>query len=73
MAAVSGKPERGDQRAAAMKHGEEIAYWEGSSDPDLWFGLATPISLYLAWEREFCKCQARCECDDWKEAPPGGS
>lgn len=44
-----------------MKHGGEINFWQGDDDPDLWFGLAMPMDVYLALEN--CKCEARCECD----------
>ena len=60
-----------------MKHGDELPLetldgpWV-KDDPEMWIGLATPMDLWLAWERETCKCQARCKCDDWKEAEPRG-
>lgn len=52
-----------------MKHGDELPLetldgpWV-KDDPEMWLGLATPMDLWLAWERETCKCEARCECDD---------
>ena len=42
-----------------QKHGEEIAFTEGTDDPEMWWGLATPMDM-----RESCECEARCECED---------
>lgn len=49
-----------------VKHGEEINFWQDEDDPEMWFGLAMPMDVYLA---RGCRCEARCEC----EALNGGS
>lgn len=44
-----------------MKHGEEINFWHDDDDPEMWFGLAMPMDVYLARE---CRCEVYCECED---------